>query len=59
MTDIKKKGQSRAKRLQLRKETLKDLVARSAGQVKGGSAACQGNTTACPTVGPSRTPNCH
>ena len=40
MTDIKKKqtgkGQTKAKKLQLDKETLKDLSARNAKQVKGG-----------------------
>ena len=41
MTDIKKtkknKGGAKVKKLQLHKETLKDLSAKNSGQVKGGT----------------------
>ena len=41
MTDIKKtgkdKGGAKAKKLQLKKEIVKDLMARDTGKVKGGA----------------------
>ena len=36
MTNIKKKGKSKAKKLQFNKETIKDMTAKKAEQVRGG-----------------------
>lgn len=53
MTDIKKTSESkeseRSKKLQLNKETLKDLTAGNTGQVKGGQArtTMNGDGTRC------------
>ncbi len=41
------KNESKVKNLVLRKETLRDLTAQDAGQVKGGSAACSVRTCYC------------
>lgn len=51
MTDIKKtaKSKAKAKKLQLNKETLKDLSAKEGGHIRGGNRALctNGNLNSC------------
>jgi hypothetical protein len=42
------KSENKVKKLILKKETLRDLTAQNAGEVKGGGKAA--NTKKCPTV---------
>jgi hypothetical protein len=43
------KAETKSKKLTLKKETLRDLTARNAGEVKGGAKSIPGNTRKCVT----------